>query len=540
MYKVVIIDDEQEQVEGIKNVIDWERYELAIAGTADNGVKGLELIERTLPEIAIVDIKMPLMSGLEMLEEVRKRGIKLQSIILSGYDDFYFAQKAITLQTSNYLLKPCRPEQILQSVLKAKNLIVEERRKSAVLKDYQDLIRENLPVLKEKFLTDLLKGNLSDQAAIEQKMVCYGLPFSALTSEYNVVLFSCHCWAAGEQPAPVKTEEYLLLAVMELVKQGLAPEHRCEVLYEREWVIAIIEIRDGACRQELPLQLEKIKQHIEQLYDLSITVGIGGPVSSLALIWRSYQQAATAVETGFFAGDQQIIMYDPQRATGHKYLYPFQEVKKVLLSLETGDEEAVQAAVEKFFQSLVLAGNPGKREIQQLSLTLVSNILQYCFDQNIDLERNGTDILQFFDRILQANTLQQLQEIIGLFLTGIVRQLAADRERNNIVQFAIDYIKENYQSNINLQTIAEQVNYSPSYLSFLFKQETGKNFVDYLNHYRIEQAKKLLRDTNAKNYEIAYQVGYQDEKYFYQIFKKYTGLTASQYRESFRLSKKNS
>lgn len=326
---------------------------------------------------------------------------------------------------------------------------------------------------------------------------------------------------------------------MELVKQGLAPEHRCEVLSEGEWVIAIIEVKDGACREDLLPQLAKIKQHIEQLYDLSITVGIGGPVSSLALIWRSYQQAATAVETSFFAGEQQVIMYEPQMSVGRKFLYPFREVKKVLLSLETGDEKAVQAAVAKFFQSLVLTGNPGKREIQQLSLTLVSNILQYCFDQNIDLERNGTDILQFFDRILQASTLQQLQEIIGLFLTGIVRQLAADRERNNIVQFAIDYIKENYQSNINLQTIAEQVNYSPSYLSFLFKQETGKNFVDYLNHYRIEQAKKLLRDTNAKNYEIAYQVGYQDEKYFYQIFKKYTGLTASQYRESFRLSKKN-
>src|SRR5690554_539261 len=121
MYKVVIIDDEQEQVEGIKDVIDWERYELTIAGTADNGAKGLELIERLLPEIAIVDIKMPVMGGLEMLEAVKQRGIKLHSIILSGYDDFYFAQKAITLQSSNYLLKPCRPEEILQSVLKAKN-----------------------------------------------------------------------------------------------------------------------------------------------------------------------------------------------------------------------------------------------------------------------------------------------------------------------------------------------------------------------------------------------------------------------------------
>lgn len=538
MYKVVIIDDEQEQVEGIKDVIDWERYELTIAGTADNGAKGLELIERLLPEIAIVDIKMPVMGGLEMLEAVKQRGIKLHSIILSGYDDFYFAQKAITLQSSNYLLKPCRPEEILQSVLKAKNRIIEEKRKSAVFQDYQDLIRENLPILKEKLLTDLLKGNLSDPVVIEQKMARYGLPFSGFLSEYCVVLLHCNWWAVGEQTIPPKNDDYLLLAVMEVAKQGLTPEHRCEVLSAGDQVIGIVEAKGEAARQTLPLQLAKVKQNIEELYDLSITVGIGGPVSPLAAIWRSYQQAVTAVETGFFSGEQQVILYKPQMSSGRKFMYPFQEVKKVLRSLETGDVAAVQAAVGKFFRSLVLAGNPGKREIQQLSLTLVSNILQFCFDQNIELERSGTDILPFFDQIWQANTLQQLQEKIGLFLTGIVQQVAKERERNNLVQFAIDYIKANYQNNINLQVIAEQVNYSPSYLSFLFKQETGKNFVDYLNHYRIEQAKKLLRDTNDKNYEVAYQVGYQDEKYFYQIFKKYTGLTASQYRESFRVSKK--
>ncbi|HBR29662.1 MAG TPA: DNA-binding response regulator, partial [Firmicutes bacterium] len=131
-----------------------------------------------------------------------------------------------------------------------------------------------------------------------------------------------------------------------------------------------------------------------------------------------------------------------------------------------------------------------------------------------------------------------VEEKISLVLIGIVRQMAADQDLNNVVQVAIDYIKANYRNNLNLQVIADQVNYSPSYLSFLFKQETGTNFIDYLNQYRIEQAKKLLRDTNDKNYEVAYQVGYQDEKYFYQIFKRYTGLTASQYRESFRLNKK--
>src|SRR5690606_21168864 len=134
----------------------------------------------------------------------------------------------------------------------------------------------------------------------------------------------------------------------------------------------------------------------------------GGPVSPLTALWRSYQQAATAVETGFFSGDNRVIFYDAQMSTGSsKLLYPFPEVKKVLLSLEKGDEETVKAAVGEFFQSLVLEGKPGKSEIQKLSLTLLSNILHFCLEQNIELKQSRMDILTIFDQILQANTLQQ-------------------------------------------------------------------------------------------------------------------------------------
>ncbi len=540
MYKLVIIDDEKEQVEGVMKIIDWVQHEITICGTADNGEKGLALIEATLPDIAIIDIKMPLLGGLEMLEAVNKRGINLQSIILSGYDDFYFAQKAIELQTTNYLLKPCRPEQILQSVLKAKNLISAKKRRSAVLHNYHELIRNNIPILKERLLKDLLKGNLHDAAVLKQKLISYGMAFSELTHAYCAVIFNGDWWPEGQSPAWPKADEYLMLAVMDTIKQGLTPRYRCETLYESNQVIVILEVTaEDDYRLALAAELEKLKRQINQQYDLSMTIGIGGPVSPLAAVGRSYQQAATAVETGFFSGENQVIFYDPQMSVqSSKFLYPFQEIKQIIRVLEKGDEEMVPAAVGEFFQAIAVAGKPAKGEIQKLSMTLLSNILHFCVDQSIELQNSSPALFQAFDEILQANTQQQVEEKISLVLIGIVRQMAADHDLNNVVQVAVDYIKANYTNNLNLQVIADQVNYSPSYLSFLFKQETGTNFIDYLNQYRIEQAKKLLRDTNDKNYEVAYQVGYQDEKYFYQIFKRYTGLTASQYRESFRLNKK--
>ena len=537
MYKLVIIDDEKEQVEGIKMAIAWEQYEIEICGTAFNGRQGLELIEEKLPDIGIIDIKMPLLGGLELIEEVNKKNIKMQSIILSGYDDFYFAQKAIELKTTNYLLKPCQPEKILQSVLKVKNVIMEEQRRKNILTCYQELISSNIPILKEKFLTELIKGEIHDLEVITKKIHNYELNFSGAAQDYCVVLFSNDQQPYSGYGARSEETEYIILTILDTVQQSLAQEYRFEAFCYNNNILTVLEVN----KQENDLQtllkrLETIKQRINEVHDVSFTIGIGDLVSPLAALWKSYRQAEAAIETRFLSGENRIVLYDYHMSEENgEFLYPLQAVNRILLCLEKGDEEQVKNTVHKFFHNISVEGKPAKRQIQKLSLTLFSNILHFCLDKNIEFKSTGLDILKTFDQIFQAKTMLQLEEEMVRILTGIVRGLVSNKELNEIVQFALDYIHEHYPHNINLQLISEQVNYSPSYLSLLFKQETGTNFIDYLNNYRIEMAKKLLKNTSYKNYEVAYKVGYQDEKYFYQLFKRYTGLTASQYRETLLL-----
>mgnify|MGYP001457256050 FL=1 len=165
MYKLAIIDDEHEHVNGVKDYIPWERYEIEVCGVAYNGRDGLELIKECRPEIALVDIQMPFIDGLSLIEEVNKLGINTQMIIMSGHDDFEYARQAIKLKASNYLLKPCSAEEIIQAVLKAKNTYLEESNKKSLIEQYQSVFPQYINLLKEKFLISILDNNLQNTSS---------------------------------------------------------------------------------------------------------------------------------------------------------------------------------------------------------------------------------------------------------------------------------------------------------------------------------------------------------------------------------------
>lgn len=578
MTGLVIIDDEQEQVEGIRSLINWNNYGIEILGTAANGREGLELIKRSHPEIAIIDIRMPLMSGLALIEELHAERIKLQVIILSGYDDFYYAQKAIELNTGTYLLKPCKPEEILQAVLKAQNTLEEEAQKNSIFEKYENLYKEHLPLLKEKFLTELIEGKVHDQQIINQKKRTYGL---RLTGElFTVIIFSFDQYQSLQTEHSSEELEYLQIGVQDLVTKTLGETYSYEVCrYENNPTIILslnpqkvpghqepagqdllnpdsvkrstmnegsafnstkddpgISVTFGSGQLEKLCEfLKRIKARINQEYGLSVTIGIGTP-ASLSTIWRSYQQASMAVDSRFFYGENRVVVFEPNlsgESTG--YLYPLQEEQAIISALESGNTEGLTMAVEDFFQFIHKDSRLSKDYIHKTCLTLLSNIMRFCLDTSLRIEGITTGVFKIFDQIMGTETIDQLQTALMTFLQQILKDIKGNNRMKGFVQYTVDYIHRHYQENINLKAIADQIHISPSYLSLLFKQETGINFIDYLNRCRLEKAKELLNDPKYRICEIAYQVGYNDEKYFYQVFKRYTGLTASQFRESNRI-----
>ncbi|MFA9380832.1 MAG: helix-turn-helix transcriptional regulator, partial [Acetanaerobacterium sp.] len=247
----------------------------------------------------------------------------------------------------------------------------------------------------------------------------------------------------------------------------------------------------------------------------------------------SFHQALTALNNSIFLASEHIVAYDnTMLKDDYHYIYPFKTEKKILALIETGDKSLVRACINDFFRTFEAELTCDCMFTKKIGITLLSNIYKFCVDQNINCKEINALIYKDFDEINTAKTLYALKEIIISVLNYIITRISEYNTVHHLIKTAIDYIHHHYNENISLQTAADELFITPAYLCVLFKQETRENFINYLNEFRIQKAKYLLQDIGMKNYQIAFQTGFQDEKYFYKLFKKYTGLTPSQYRDS--------
>ncbi len=530
MYKLAIIDDEHEHVKGVRDYIPWERYEIEVCGIAYNGREGLKLIKECRPEIALVDIQMPFIDGLSLIEEVNTLDINTQMIIMSGHDDFEYARQAIKLKASNYLLKPCSAEEILQAVLKAKNTYLEESNKKCLLEQYQSVFPQYINLLKERFLISLLDNNLQNPSSFFKDISSYGIDLS--DSPCCTAVFRLEDKDKLYTQSTNKEFDFLIISIIEEIKKVCTDKYPFELVIKGNDIV-FISSGEFADYDTFVSLIRKIYNRLSEVFEYQFTVGIGQVVSSPLFIHKSYSQALAVLENSIFLGEKKVVIYDDRiLEESFHYLYPFNEEKKLLHAIEAGDSSSIREEVNNFFVTFEQCTNIDNNILKKIGITLLNSMMRFCSEKNIYNDALHQLIFSSFDEIINAVSFESMKAEINKTIDKIIEHIHNTAPINKLVQLALNYIHGNYAREISLKTVADELFISASYLSFLFKQELKKNFVDYLNNYRINIAKDLFKDPRLKSYEIAYQVGFQDEKYFYKLFKKYTGLTPSQYRES--------
>jgi two-component system, response regulator YesN len=532
MYKLLIVDDEAEVREGLRTIIDWESNEITLCGEADNGVDALELIYQTSPDIVIMDIRMPVLDGLELLARISHNNISIKCIILSGYDDFYYAQKAIDLKAANYLLKPCRPNDILDAVLKAKTQLEQERQQEALFQKFEQQFLESLPTLKDKLLREIIYGKSMDYNKVESKVNLYNinLPLKNLL----VALIRIDTITNLYNERGDLGVETLKIAIAQLACSSLSEHCYNEVFQNGEDIVVIISPMQQTVQMNKVLSfMELLRNSISDTLNITVTLGIGNFAENLERLWISYKEAVSAVEAKFFLGENRIIVFnDIILPNSQKTSYPLNEELAIINCLRTGNGATIEEKVQVFYKCLHQDGNPSKEYLQRATVALLGSIFKFCIENNISTSSIMDEELKFFESIQKCETNNELQKRIVFITKGVIDKLAEREKINKLVKSAIDIIYSNYSSDITLDCIAKQVYITPGYLSQLFKQETGINFLDFLNQHRIQKAKGYLTSSFLKNYEISAKVGFNDEKYFSQVFKRYSGLTPTQYRDN--------
>lgn len=532
MINLLIADDEVEILEGIRSVIDWEAYDIRICGEASDGKSALELIYKLSPEVVLMDIRMPKLTGLQVLEEIHRNNLNTKCIILSGYDDFYYAQEAINLKATDYLLKPCQPDDILESVLRVKKAIEAEKLRETLFDKYKSSFDENISILKEKLLRELVYNTYSDYAALQDKMDLYKINLN----KSNLLVTILHIDMLPESSKEFEQIdiETLKIAIKEIINKIIPKSFGKEIFQNNEDVVTIISHENQIDWYSASSKIfGEIKEAIENELQIITTIGVGGFVDNICNIFKSYSEATSAVDAKFFMGEGNVIFFNEISLKSLSSIsYPLNEDMKILNCLSTGNIDKLKGSIDNYFKTLCSDSLISTEYVKYSCFALLGSILRFCLEKTTDINTIFGNNLDWVSEIKDCKTIVQLKETILKITCYVFDVINENKNTNHLIKSAVEYIKENYHEDIDLETIAKNIFITPGYLSLLFKQETGVNFLEYLHKYRIQKAKEYFHNKLLKNYEVSRMVGYANEKYFSQMFKRYTGLTPTQYKDS--------
>ncbi len=517
IHQLVFVDDESIVREGVKTRVAWGQNGFNLAGVFENGLDAYKFIEENKVDAVISDINMPRMDGLELSRVISENHPEIIVILLTGYDEFEYAQNAVKYKVRDFLLKPVTAAE-LESILKKLHDELSRKKKdeeehSRIMK----MLEMSFPLLRERFFNRLVTGKLSHENVLGRKDFYQWVDLEGV---YRVV-------TVGLMETCEDVNAFMLIDYCIKIK---GPGD--EVFSDRDGNIIFLLQDESEASIDLRARTmaEKTFLYAESLSLAGVYIGIGGSVGSIGFIQQSYRESRNAADYARVAGFSRIVSSAEITDRGKLSLFKFQIFEDGLKKqLREGSRDSTFASFEKIIELLrkyYVSRDELAYYFSRLH-TLINNFLMEM-DMSSLLEESPPPPSVF-------TSVTAAEEYFKKQLDGIEGRI--QEHRNSVVYSRIerakDVIAERYSDkNFSLQTICSELFISTSQFSVIFKEGTGQTFVEYLTEYRIAEAKKLLKNSDMKSYEIAETIGFADPRYFSIIFKKHTGLTPMEYRRS--------
>lgn len=512
MYTILVADDEAIIRQGIKVLFDYEALGFTICGEAADGDQTLAQIRALQPDVVLMDIRMPGMTGLEVIRQARAEGYQGKVIIISSYSDFKYAQEAIRHGVQYYITKPLDEDELEQVLLGFKESFDRERQAQDASEQYR---RKARAAIVRELLLGQGEPTLSSAAEI-----------SLLADGYQVVI--CEKYS---QRTPGGLPDFGQLL---RVNNQDSRAFDCVSLDGLEVTL----LKGEAALQKFQALLQRFdgegsapqRQQLEGVF-----LCFGRPVKSMSQIALSYTQALHARSRRFFcAQEQHTLGYDalPVRLDAAPLLNKalLEEYASRLLNyVQTFNRNKMAQTLGQLQSRLYTAPD----SIASIKLFFTDLHLQIKEQMNRLYPGNS---IPFYSNAQLIRTIDEAD-----FLYEIIRFLAQRFEimmssigtssRDSVLDDILHYIDHNFAQNITLENIAPLFGYNHSYLGKIFSKKTGQSFNSYVDHVRIEQAKRLLLQDDSKVYTVAERVGYKNVDYFHIKFKKYVGQSPAEFRK---------
>ena len=531
MYKLLVVDDERDIRKGIVESNDWEDWGFSVIGEADDGSAAIDMIKKYEPAVVLSDIRMPGIDGVELMQWVRENRPDIMMVVLSGYSDFSYLTMSIKNNVAAYILKPTNLSEFEKTFREIAEKLKNREAESFEKKKSEKSLHEGTSAMRSSFFSQLLSGQIKKETHIQEELD--RIMVKSTPDGGRVVVVSIHrtseYYLKVERSEKLKIKEGIVSCLNEGIDSWRRNKKGFFFLNSQEIISGLVKAEDDFLKQFFTWK----KREIFQRLGIMVHIGTSAPVS----FWSELPEKYAEARNSLYQGNNESF-YEKNTS---RFFNSFEEIQvewpgeKLLSSafLER-NKEKMRKLEGDFFRSL---SSVAFMDFGRLDFIL----MKYIHLLSFAAEKAGIDFEKVLENInVKAEDLYSVESFAGkrFFISyiadGLERTFSERRfpgPKERLSGQIIECIENEFCSPVfSLNMVSEKVKKSPAYVSKVFKETTGKNFLEYVRDLRIQKAVHLLKTSQLKVYEIADAIGYADPTTFFRTFKAYTGASPADFQ----------
>jgi two-component system response regulator YesN len=542
------VDDEKIVRIALSTLIKWDEYGFKLMGAVADGYKALEVIETEPIDIVIMDLVMPNMDGLELIRTLNERKFTGKFVVLSNYDDYAYVREAMKLGAEDYMLKlTLKPDELILLLTKITEQLLTERELKE--QDIHMKIKLNETQLQQRnsIWRELLLDQEQDMVYLMQETQKYGIPFDRLAG--NLIMIRIDDYVEALSNGKINNKRLLSFSIANIVKETVSDHFAFDFIeMESHQYIVIVYEQSGYFEEPSWLLLmNNLVQMLKLYLNLSVSITLSDAFVGLKQLRERYTLCLRASTYNFYTGPASVLVAGHSKLTQSLHSINYVEwLDQVKAAVEVGNTTLVLENISILFnEAKQIKWDPSALKFHLLGLLsdLDNMILKWNTQVLPSTEQNrvgATTLLESFE-----SDISQAESMEGLILTieqamqeaiNLLYQVKSNIYRKEVFRIT-EILQENVENKITLDRLAQEVNMNVNYLCRVFKQDTGRSIVQYMNELKINKAIELLKLPDTRIKEVASQVGIDDPFYFNRVFKKIVGLSPSDFRKKLLATK---
>lgn len=536
MLKLLIVDDEDLDREGLIAELDWEQYGISEIKSARTGMEAIRIMKDFEPDILMTDIRMPVMSGLQLAEKAKALFPNIKIVFISGYDKFEYAQEALKLNAYRYILKPIDTDQLIALLVDLVDSILQEKSKTQKENIKNDIMYESQGYLKSRLFLDCFYNFYDDENELISRANYIGL--NIIAGKYILLITQIDSYNEWVKDISREENEKINLDIcciacemrkdIYCIDAAMIDRQICAVLISCNSHVPDELLFDEAC-----IVAEELIETVKQMINISISIGVSSVYPNFIGIKDGYSECRDALKKKIYAGKGKVHT-KPQKSTNVNIKLNIEnmgmELSKMVIA---GDKSGIIHTLDSMFDMMINNQVENSVYIQQLCISIIYRLNVTIMEMGLEPHDVWGDNSSLINKPMEFETIAEMRQWmkeIFLYVIKYYEGLKDDKDFSFRREFE-KYIENNYQKDITLKQLAEEWHYSPNYLGNMVRQKFSRGFSEYLVEFRMEKASKLLKNDKIRIYEVAHQVGYNNISSFIKQFKQTKGLTPAEYRE---------